>query len=152
MKFALGCRIALLLNIGLLAWPLLAICRYTNENGAALTPSDQTVRDSVTGLVWQRTQAASTMSQTSAASYCASLNLNGFSFRLPTVRELSSLVDFNTSSPSIDSTAFPGTSSNYFWTSTTYQPIPTYAWVVDFYGGFVDFNAMGGDNSVRCAR
>jgi hypothetical protein len=135
-----------------LSLPVDAVCRYTHENGAALIPSDQTVKDNVTGLIWQRAQATSTMTQTAAISYCTSLNINGSTFRLPTVRELSSLVDFNTSSPSIDSTAFPGTSSSYFWTSTIYQPIPTYAWYVYFNNGNVYTGSFSDTNFARCVR
>ncbi|MBH2006841.1 MAG: DUF1566 domain-containing protein, partial [Myxococcaceae bacterium] len=132
------------------------MCRYTDEDGSALSVADQTVRDSITELVWQRTQSSSTMNQTAASSYCNSLHLNGFSFRLPTIRELSSLVDFNRYGPSIDPSAFPGTSADYFWSSTIYEPNPAYAWLVLFSAGNIDqlgpSSGISTPHYVRCCR
>ena len=129
-----------------------ATCRYTNENGGTLISTDQTVKDNVTGLIWQRAQAGTTMSQTAAISYCTSLSLNGFTFRLPTVRELSSLVNWGNFNPSIDPIAFPNTTANLFWSSTPYQPSPTSAWFVYFGSGGVGSNSVTSSYYVRCAR
>ena len=134
------------------AMPVDALCRYTNENGTSLTSADQTVKDAVTGLIWQRMQANITMNQTTANVYCNALSLNGFFFRLPIVRELSSLVNFNRSNPCIDPIAFPNTAANYFWSSTLYQPSPGNAWIVDFYYGDVNYNGLSSARYVRCVR
>lgn len=56
-------------------------------------------------------------------------------WRLPTRRELLSIVDHNRSSPSIDTAYFPYTVSGYYWSSDSYTPYPAYAWGVVFSNG-----------------
>jgi hypothetical protein len=66
------------------------------------------------------------------------LNLCGFGttgWRLPTRRELLSIALNDGSNPSIDASYFPGTQSNWYWTSDTYAPGPSGAWIVIFGGG-----------------
>ena len=64
-----------------------------------------------------------------------SANFGGYSdWRLPTLKELSSIVNYDNPSPgpTINSTYFPNTQSSFYWTST---PSPGYdyrAWVVGF--------------------
>ena len=55
---------------------------------------DGTVRDNVTALVWQKAFAPSAMTQGAALTYCAGLALPGGGWRLPTVTDLQTLVDF----------------------------------------------------------
>ncbi|MBM9577094.1 DUF1566 domain-containing protein [Leptospira sp. 201903070] len=63
---------------------------------------------------------AATADWTSALAYCNSLVLAGRVWRLPTVKELQSLVDFGrTAFPIINTSSFPDTVGGYYWTSTT---------------------------------
>jgi len=55
---------------------------------------------------------------------------------LPTVKELSSIVDFTVAGPAINQTAFPSTPADRFWTSSPYAGSSGYAWDVFFYDGF----------------
>ncbi|AOP34834.1 hypothetical protein A0128_13845 [Leptospira tipperaryensis] len=83
------------------------------------------------GLVWQKcsmgqgitvcsSPAATTSDWNTALNYCNSLNLTGRTWRLPNVKELSSILDYGkTSFPIINTTLFPNTSGNYYWTSTS---------------------------------
>jgi uncharacterized protein DUF1566 len=74
------------------------------------------VTDASTGLTWQ--QASSQQASWSAAkTYCAGATGG---FRLPSVQELQTLVDYAVRSPGppIDTTAFPDTISAPYWTST----------------------------------
>jgi hypothetical protein len=76
-----------------------------------------TVKDTQTGLMWQRnvdsTKYLAVSSCTSGAicdgaTYCANLTVNGITgWRLPTVQELLTIVDETRYSPAIDTTAFP---------------------------------------------
>jgi hypothetical protein len=86
------------------------------------------VTDSQTGLVWQRCSQGQSWSG-STCTGSASLHTHEQAlalakaqspWRLPNVKELSSLVDVGRISPSIDTTAFPGAPSNAFWSSTGY--------------------------------
>jgi hypothetical protein len=53
-------------------------------------------------------------------------------WRMPTQRELLTLVYADGSSPSIDPTYFPNTQASYFWSGSSYVPVPSKAWGVDF--------------------
>jgi hypothetical protein len=115
--------------------------RYTISNG--------TVYDTKTGLTWQQSANTSGMLQGDAVSYCS--NLTG-SWRLPSLKELATIVDYSTGNPSIDSNAFPSTPASYFWSSTfVSNGSNNYAWAIAFdYGGWAGINATTTSESVRC--
>jgi hypothetical protein len=121
------------------------------------------VTDSKTGLIWQRCSAGQTwmagtittcggtaagFTHDAALSYAKSQT----GWRLPNVKELSSITDKTRIYPAIDVTAFPATQSSWFWTSTPYAANPSYAWFVDFYGGYVDYDGRGSAGHVRLVR
>src|SRR5450432_4428636 len=71
---------------------------------------DGTVTDTVTGLMWQKAVAAGTFTQPQAVAFCPTLTLaNHRDWRLPTIIELTSIVDRGQFSPSINVTFFPAT-------------------------------------------
>ena len=112
-----------------------------------------TIYDTKTKLIWQRVHAPGTMTQTNAIAYCLGLNLNGLGWRLPTVKELSSLVDLSIASPdsSIDP-AFTGTPYFFFWSASPVAGPPDQAWVIDFSGGYVSIDFPVASYHVRCVR
>jgi len=69
------------------------------------------VRDNYTGLIWERDgDASGLVDWQGAVSYCESLSLGGNDgWRLPSVRELATLVDEAEVAPSINETMFPNT-------------------------------------------
>ena len=104
-----------------------------------------TVTDNSSGLMWQQTTAADTMIWEDALSYCENLNLGGYTdWRLPTVKELNSLVDSSIPSPgpTINTALFPDTQSSGYWTSTTSFTNTGSAWIVffDYGNGYGDVN------------
>jgi hypothetical protein len=110
------------------------------------------VRDVETGLIWVQTSNLTLLSQADAISYCAGLGLNGHTWRLPSVNELSSLVDDNPDikrvSPAIDPCVFPDTSPNtYYMSSSIWGTTP---WALNYEDGF-DFNNQTA-GYVRCVR
>jgi hypothetical protein len=116
-----------------------------------------TVLDNGTGRTWQRGVSASTCSWADAKTYCQGLNSSSFGglssgWRLPTVKELQSLLDIRAYNPAIDTTAFPGTASDYFWSSSPYATPTGYAWVVDFDGGSTTYSDASYTGRVRCVR
>ena len=134
---------------------------YTVKNG--------TVADSVTGLVWQRAvddaacQGGPTCRWYDAHAYCRDLRLDGGGWRLPSVIELLTIVDYgavNASMVLIDEAAFPGTPRETFWSSTcvpgpcsvTSPAEEVAASFVDFYGGLVADTGSASAHRVRCVR
>ncbi|MBK9443626.1 MAG: DUF1566 domain-containing protein [Comamonadaceae bacterium] len=125
------------------AWPAWGGIPFTdNGNG--------TVTDASTSLVWDQCPygltgaacdtgtvffgdwptALTKAVEANAASY------KGFTdWRVPNKNELMSIVKLDTytiGQPSIDTSAFPGTPRDRFWTSTTYASFPSKAWVFSF--------------------
>jgi hypothetical protein len=118
--------------------------RYTVTNGA--------VYDRVSTLTWQQTPPAQTYVWSDAAAYCQALTLAGWSsgWRLPTVKELASIVDFRAGAPSIDSAAFPATSPTAFWSATPLVGAPTEAFVVYFDYGEIHYVLVTTLSAARC--
>ncbi len=107
--------------------------RYTDENDAPLTGGSTQIKDQVTGLIWQRSQAPSTYTWTQAISYCSTtLTLGSQIWRLPTGKELETLVDYKISPPGpmINVTAFPSTLAGGFWSSSPVAGVAGFACVV----------------------
>ena len=117
--------------------------------------SDGTITDLKTSLEWQQQDDNSSKPWLTALSYCEGLEIGSKTdWRLPNVKELSSIVDYS-KSPTIDETAFPDTESMYYWTSTSIEN--TYALFVEFANGVIfyqynDTAGLGGEYFVRCVR
>jgi Protein of unknown function (DUF1566) len=110
------------------------------------------VGDVLTGLIWVQASHLVLLSQGDAIAYCASLGLNGHTWRLPSVNELSSLVDDNPPiakvSPAIDKCVFADTAaSTYYMSSST---IGTTPWALNYEDGFDSHGQTAG--YVRCVR
>ena len=120
------------------------------------------VYDSKTGLEWQQT-ASVTYSWANAKTYCAGANtaLGGSVFRLPTVKELMTVLDYSYSSTSgtyhfasefqISGTFFS------FWSATVLggasaQASPSSAWYLDSYVGSIGTQSTTSLLGVRCVR
>jgi hypothetical protein len=126
--------------------------RYTYPDGTVA--SSQTVKDTVTGLTWQRNAPTTTYNWGAADSYCATNTFPAGTtgWRLPSVKELTSIVDFSANNPSIDSTAFPGTQASDYWTKE-FSHIPTDSdswWVVSFGYGTASTQPTATPLYVRC--
>jgi hypothetical protein len=112
------------------------------------TTTSTTVFDTKTKLTWQRAPVAGTFIASDARNSACTTP-----WRLPSYKELLTLVDFSRSSPAIDTNAFPSTPSASFWTITYVPGDPTVStYVVDFATG----NGFATDptalNNVRCVR
>jgi hypothetical protein len=125
-----------------------------------------TVRDNLTGLLWLKNANCSTISP--AAWATALSNANNLAneqcgltdgsvagdWRLPSVKELQSLIDFGFFNPVLSNAAgtaiwtegdaFSGVQANYHWSSTTYADRrESTAYVVDLYHGWTGTGAKG---------
>jgi hypothetical protein len=107
------------------------------------TVADGTVYDTKTKLTWQQTASSASYSFPEARDACAGLGatLGGKGWRVPTVKELLTIVDLSQSSPSIDTTAFPSFSPSRYWTATMLETPPVGFCLVDFGDGTIRFTA-----------
>jgi hypothetical protein len=133
---------------------------YTdNDNG--------TVTDNNTGLMWQRLdndqtynwyKASGTYHATenpTSQDVCGASTLAGHSdWRLPTKKELVSIVDFSVvyPGPNINQTYFPSTELADFWSSIQLIGDPDSAWSVYFGTGSAHDSGKINKNYVRCVR
>jgi Protein of unknown function (DUF1566) len=123
-----------------------------NKNG--------TVSDKTHGLMWKKCSEgqswrkagnscdgkAAGISWDDALNQIEILNAgNGFAgfkdWRLPTVKELATLVEYDRPSP-IDLSLFPATPSLWYWSSTPYQRQATRAWFVAFGSGDISIERI----------
>ena len=111
------------------------------------TITSSTVIDTKTGLSWERVLSGTALSWANAGTYCSTLELDGSGWRMPTLKELLTLVDFSVVSPaaSIDSVAFPATPAEFFWSTPSGRG-------VGFNGGFAAAVTIPGTANVRCVR
>jgi hypothetical protein len=154
--------------------PLLALLLFAQAPAPALaqqaarftySADGQEVTDQATGLIWRR--CAEGMAWASTTCTGSALNFthenaltrakteataSGKAWRLPNVKELSSLVDRAHVSPAIDVAAFPATPSSWFWSSSPYAGDSGDAWYVLFSDGFVNRNYRNVSYAVRLVR
>jgi hypothetical protein len=113
------------------------------------------VTDTLTKLVWQQQASTQPMIWHDASTYCAA---SGTGFRLPTLKELESIVDLTViSEPTINQASFPNTPGQGFWTSSPYvppvSPPDAEAWSVLFSGGTPQrYSETYGSVWARCVR
>ncbi len=94
--------------------------------------SNGIVTDSLTHLQWQDDLELATWK--SAIKYCESLDLKGKGWRLPNIKELSSIVDHSAYKPAVSS-VFQKILSDNYWSSTTRADNPSKAWTIHFLSG-----------------
>lgn len=126
--------------------------RYTVEGDS---PDDQ-VTDNRTGLVWQRMASSSTYNWDTAQAYCAELSLGGVTgWRVPSVKELLTIVDDVRRNPAIDPLAFPNTPISTFMTGSLvsgYSPYSPAVLRVEFGGGDTSEYYRSNSAQLRCVR
>ena len=113
--------------------------------GAVERPAIRTVK--VGDLEWQADVPDKRFTWREAKAYAASL---GDGWRLPTMQELLSLVDYTTHSPACS--VFPNCPSEWFWSSSAFSGNSALAWGVNFYYGTTYNSAVGDAYRVRCVR
>jgi len=112
-----------------------------------------TVSHGSTSLMWQQEDDNVPRTWEEALDYCENISLGGHTdWRLSNVKELLTIVDNATNSPTIDTTYFPNTESNVYWSSTTGAEVTSYAWYVNFDNGEVDYYYKSHSHYVRCVR
>ncbi|MGJ8679167.1 Lcl domain-containing protein [Paraglaciecola sp.] len=135
------------------------------------TPDDRyeihnngTVTDLETGLMWAQCVAglsgiecgngtAEAMDWGLALEHAQTSELAGYSdWRLPNIKELYSLVDFNRVEPAINLNVFPATTVDYTWSSSPMIDFRQDAWFVNFKAGLNWFKGRSSNMLVRMVR
>ena len=105
----------------------------------------EAVLDRETGLVWQRNTSDTQYTLKEAQKLCHEIEIGGRKgWRLPTIEELSTLIDPFRNNPSLpDNHPFTNVKSSaiydYYWSSSPNTTTDD-MWVVDFSGGYVNGN------------
>ena len=147
------------LVVFLTSCPVFAQERYT------ASPDGQEINDSKTGLIWRRctegmawkktacTGKATFFNHADAAAVAKSASGGDAEWRLPTLKELSSISaprEADEGKAAIDSKIFPATPVGRFWTSSTMGP--GYFMFVGFTDGSAGEGASGSPGAVRLVR
>lgn len=127
-----------------------------------------TVVDSKTGLMWRacvegvvgdecEVGQAMVLSWAGALQYVSTLNAHdGFAgennWRLPNIRELSTLVELQCAEPAINSEVFVNSPVSHVWTSSPYHFYTHYSWYVDFATGAATYDERIREKSLRLVR
>ena len=132
-------------------------------NAADISPrltdnGNGTVTDNLTGLTWlKNADCFGPASWADALAFCKALK-NGQcgltdgsipgDWRLPSIRELHSLIDYHNYNPALPS-GYPFTDvrSDVYWSSTVYAGSDKIIWTVGMYGGFVSVVSAEGRNA-----
>jgi len=124
--------------------------------------NDGTVTHTKTGLMWQRCAVGqtwtgamcdgspSTMNYETAIKQTSTLATYN-DWRLPTLNELKTIVEYKNVFPTINTTIFFNTPNILFWSASVSAYFPDYIWVVDFKYGYDEFR-RGSSNAVRLVR
>jgi len=115
--------------------------------------TDQTVLDNITGLTWQGMVDNRTVSQSEAVRYCMDQDQTLGPWRLPTLLELTTLVDFTVPAPGPTiNPIFADRPAELFWTSSVAACGVAKGWYVDFAKGDAHQDPFNTLHRIRCVR
>jgi subtilisin family serine protease len=121
--------------------------------------TNEVVSDNVQNLIWDDSTNTTnhTKNWLDAQTYCSTssnFSDNNSNWRLPTIKELSYIVDRTKSSPSIDTSIFLNTNNSNYWTISESNSNSSYAWKVNFNTGytFTELKTEHAQIFVRCVR
>jgi hypothetical protein len=162
---------------GKLGFSFAKVCNSGEVAGTGTCPADPVLGtattdwgctlDKVTGLIWEiKTDTGlrgykktytnlSNGASTDASGFVAAVNTKGLcgaaDWRLPTVGELQSIVNYGAGAKA-DVNWFPLTRKTWYWTSDIYAGNASYAWLVNFGNGDVNYGYRGNSSAVRLVR
>ena len=112
------------------------------------------VTDKINAIYWQDNifSQKSSKDWDDAVLYCDELVLNDVPhWRLPTFKELFSIVDYTRVHPAINP-VFSFVTEGTYWTSTGFAPSRSRAWTIDFRTGKTYYSYTTTNHSVRCVK
>ena len=82
-------------------------CKSFGHSVNLIINSDETLTDTCTGLMWQQVPSSNTMTWQNAIKYSENLTTSIYNdWRLPTIKELRSIVDYSKDAPAINNFFF----------------------------------------------
>ena len=111
------------------------------------------VKDMKQGIVWQDSKSTKTRKKTwhRGKRYCQNLTLSGArNWRLPTMNELLTIVDYTKHEPAINATFEFTNVMGYYWTSDAVITNDKYAWYVFFQYGLTYTYSKDESCYIRC--
>jgi len=112
------------------------------------------VLDTTTSLLWQDApiNKKAIVTYKEATNYCKYLKIDKYkNFRLPTMKELQTLVDYKNYKPAILN-GFKYVESTTYWTTTPFANADDERWTVDFEKGSRSVKALYYDRHFRCVQ
>jgi hypothetical protein len=159
---------------------VMSYAQVLKPDGVTYYDKTYCVKDTVTGLIWEGKMPSgmragsntytnydnndnggsdsNITASTNSVDYVSYVNgqkICGFSdWRLPTLDELLTLVDYSKGDPgpSINTTWFPNTNPDYYWSSTVYVDSPKGAWDISFTDGTSISDFRTGLDAIRLVR
>jgi hypothetical protein len=108
---------------------------YTINPPVYILNGDGTITDTVTGLIWQKTDGGE-MTIDRAIIYCDTLTLGGYTdWRLPDCHELFSILNHDKVNPALDGNYFTTSAAEYWWSSQRQANDTNKVWVTNAGGG-----------------
>jgi hypothetical protein len=138
----------ILMSFSTLAQTCLSSISATTPSNNFVVNSNGTVTDSRLGLMWMRCSLGQTWVSISGTCTGDALEMNwqqallaahGYVYanqsgwRVPNVKELASITEGQCARPAINSSIFPNTPADDFWTSSPAMTDPQRAWVIAFF-------------------
>ena len=146
----------------LIFWIIILILPCLLQAKPYTTTGNEEVGDDLTGLIWLKSWnsdwSTNRVDWHGAMNYCENLNFaNASDWRLPNIKELSSLIDRDRINPAIDTEAFIwGNHTPSYWSSTPlFGAGANGVWTVDFFMGTVSSGANNVGGSAlfyKCVR
>ena len=121
---------------------------------AAFVKEGAVVKETESALFWQDSEAveSTSMLYAEAVTYCQALVIEEKEdWRLPTLIELQTLIDYNRYDPALQRGFHFGLSKVY-WSVSPYANDKDRAWHIDFKSGVSDHSRHSYDYNVRCVR
>lgn len=113
------------------------------------------VTDNATGLNWEMPAPAESLDYAASADRCAALTAGGFNvWRLPTIKELQTLVDVTAAPPAMDTSVFTDVSAevDMFWSASrdVYFTEMESNWLLQVDTGAMPADTLDGKHRSRC--
>jgi hypothetical protein len=124
-----------------------------NGNKSYSEYSTNIIKDNYTELLWEKKVIYQKYKWKNAQQYCKNLTVDGYKgWRLPSKKELLSLVDRTKQNPAIDTDYFNIRKKDFYWTSTKYPHGVDKAWAIDFTYGEDMQKHINSTFYIRCVK